>query len=375
MAAQQAIHFLGMPEGALALAELVVYLALAPKSNAVYRAYGEVRRDVEQTRNDPVPIHLRNAPTGLMKELGYGKGYRYAHDYEEGVVAQQNLPENLAGTSILRADHPRIRARAGGTAATDTRNLRIDQRHRGARMSSGRLGGRGAEELRSLDIIASVAPHAEGSALIKMGNTHVLCTATVEEKVPGWMKGKGNGWVTAEYAMLPRATKQRTQREAVQGKQGGRTVEIQRLIGRSLRSVVNLKALGERQIIVDCDVILADGGTRCASITGGYVAMAQAIRKLREQERISRDPIEAAVAAVSVGVVKGQPLLDIDYSEDSSADVDFNVVMTDQHAFVEIQGTAEKSPFTPATLDELLVLASTGLDNLFEAQKKALARL
>jgi ribonuclease PH len=226
-----------------------------------------------------------------------------------------------------------------------------------------------------LDIIASVAPHAEGSALIKMGNTHVLCTATVEERVPGWMKGKGNGWVTAEYAMLPRATKQRTQREAVQGKQGGRTVEIQRLIGRSLRSVINLKALGERQIIVDCDVILADGGTRCASITGGYVAMAQAIRKLREQERIGRDPIEAAVAAVSVGVVKGQPLLDIDYSEDSSADVDFNVVMTDQHAFVEIQGTAEKSPFTPATLDELLSLASTGLDSLFEAQKKALARL
>jgi ribonuclease PH len=226
-----------------------------------------------------------------------------------------------------------------------------------------------------LDIIASVAPHAEGSALIKMGNTHVLCTATVEERVPGWMKGKGNGWVTAEYAMLPRATKQRTQREAVQGKQGGRTVEIQRLIGRSLRSVINLKALGERQIIVDCDVILADGGTRCASITGGYVAMAQAIRKLREQERIGRDPIEAAVAAVSVGVVKGQPLLDIDYSEDSSADVDFNVVMTDQHAFVEIQGTAEKSPFTPATLDELLILASTGLDSLFEAQNKALARL
>jgi ribonuclease PH len=242
-------------------------------------------------------------------------------------------------------------------------------------MSSGRSGGREAEELRSLDIIASVAPHAEGSALIKMGNTHVLCTATVEERVPGWMKGKGNGWVTAEYAMLPRATKQRTQREAVQGKQGGRTVEIQRLIGRSLRSVINLKALGERQIIVDCDVILADGGTRCASITGGYVAMAQAIRKLREQERIGRDPIEAAVAAVSVGVVKGQPLLDIDYSEDSSADVDFNVVMTDQHAFVEIQGTAEKSPFTPATLDELLILASTGLDSLFEAQKKALARL
>ena len=242
-------------------------------------------------------------------------------------------------------------------------------------MSLGRSGGRGAEELRPIDIIASVAPNAEGSALIKMGNTHVLCTATVEEKVPGWMKGKGSGWVTAEYAMLPRATKQRTLREAVQGKQGGRTVEIQRLIGRSLRSVVNLQALGERQIIVDCDVILADGGTRCASITGGYVAMAQAIRKLKEQERVRRDPLEAAVAAVSVGVVKGVPLLDIDYSEDSEADVDFNVVMTDQQGFVEIQGTAEKRPFTSSTLDELLILASTGLDALFEAQKKALARI
>ncbi len=242
-------------------------------------------------------------------------------------------------------------------------------------MTPSRLGGRGAEELRPVDIIAGVAPHAEGSALIKVGNTHVLCTATVEEKVPGWMKGRGSGWVTAEYSMLPRATKQRTQREAVQGKQGGRTVEIQRLIGRSLRSVINLKALGERQIIIDCDVILADGGTRCASITGGYVALAQAIRNLRAQERISRDPIDAAVAAVSVGVVKGRSLLDIDYSEDSSAEVDFNVVMTDQNAFVEIQGTAEKSPFTPGTLDELLVLASTGLDQLFEAQKKALARI
>lgn len=242
-------------------------------------------------------------------------------------------------------------------------------------MSSGRSGGRGSEEMRHVDIIASVAPHAEGSALIKIGNTHVLCTATVEEKVPGWMKGKGNGWVTAEYSMLPRATRQRTQREAVQGKQGGRTVEIQRLIGRSLRSVVNLQALGERQIIVDCDVILADGGTRCASITGGYVAMAQAIKKLKELERVRRDPLDAAVAAVSVGVVKGLPLLDIDYSEDSSADVDFNVVMTDQQAFVEIQGTAEKSPFTSSTLEELLMLASSGLDLLFEAQKKALARI
>jgi ribonuclease PH len=241
-------------------------------------------------------------------------------------------------------------------------------------MSAGRLGGRSPEELRNVDIIAGVAPNAEGSALIKMGNTHVICTATVDEKVPGWMKGRGSGWVTAEYAMLPRATKQRTQREAVQGKQGGRTVEIQRLIGRSLRSVVNLKAIGERQIIVDCDVIQADGGTRCASITGGYVALAQAIKKLRDDGRLSRDPLEAAVAAVSVGVVRGAPMLDIDYSEDSAADVDFNVVMTDLHTFVEIQGTAEKSPFSHDTLTELLVLASTGLDSLFEAQKKAIAR-
>jgi ribonuclease PH len=241
-------------------------------------------------------------------------------------------------------------------------------------MSAGRLGGRSPEELRNVDIIAGVAPNAEGSALIKMGNTHVICTATVDEKVPGWMKGRGSGWVTAEYAMLPRATKQRTQREAVQGKQGGRTVEIQRLIGRSLRSVVNLKAMGERQIIVDCDVIQADGGTRCASITGGYVALAQAIKKLRDDGRLSRDPLEAAVAAVSVGVVRGAPMLDIDYSEDSAADVDFNVVMTDLHTFVEIQGTAEKSPFSHDTLTELLVLASTGLDSLFEAQKKAIAR-
>ncbi len=241
-------------------------------------------------------------------------------------------------------------------------------------MSAGRLGGRSPEELRNVDIIAGVAPNAEGSALIKMGNTHVICTATVDEKVPGWMKGRGSGWVTAEYAMLPRATKQRTQREAVQGKQGGRTVEIQRLIGRSLRSVVNLKAMGERQIIVDCDVIQADGGTRCASITGGYVALAQAIKKLRDDGRLSRDPLEAAVAAVSVGVVRGAPMLDIDYSEDSAADVDFNVVMTDLHTFVEIQGTAEKSPFSHDTLTELLVLASTGLDSLFEAQKKAIER-
>jgi len=235
-----------------------------------------------------------------------------------------------------------------------------------------RANGRDAESLRPLDIIGNVAPYAEGSALIKLGNTHVLCTATVEERVPGWLRGKGGGWITAEYSMLPRATKERTQREAVQGKQGGRTVEIQRLIARSLRSVVNLQALGERQIIVDCDVILADGGTRCAAISGGYVAMTLAIRKLNSEGRTRRDPLEAAVAAVSVGVVRRTPMLDLDHSEDAGADVDVNVVMTDAQAFVEIQGTAEREPFLPSTLDELLLLASSGLDAIFAAQRNVL---
>jgi ribonuclease PH len=241
-----------------------------------------------------------------------------------------------------------------------------------ANVSPARTNGRDAESLRPLDIIAGVAPYAEGSALIKLGNTHVLCTATVEERVPGWLRGKGRGWVTAEYSMLPRATKDRTRREAVEGKQGGRTVEIQRLIGRALRSVVDLQALGERQIIIDCDVILADGGTRCAAISGGYVALAQALRRLHEDGKTRRYPLVRAVGAVSVGVVKQTPMLDLDHAEDSGADVDVNVVMTDQHAFVELQGTAEGEPFLPATLDELLVLASSGLDTIFAAQRKAL---
>ncbi|MEA2523789.1 MAG: ribonuclease [Thermomicrobiales bacterium] len=232
---------------------------------------------------------------------------------------------------------------------------------------------RGPEQLRPLEIIPNAAPFAEGSALIKLGRTHVLCAATVEDRVPRWLSNKGSGWVTAEYSMLPRATRQRTQREATQGKQGGRTVEIQRLIGRSLRAVVDLQALGEKQIIVDCDVLLADGGTRCAAITGSFVALALAVRRLQEAKRLKRDPIRNAVAAVSVGVVRGAPLLDLDYDEDAAADVDCNIVMTDLHAFVEIQGTAERSPFLPATLDELLVMASTGLDQLFAAQRAAIA--
>ncbi|MGH2558804.1 MAG: ribonuclease PH [Thermomicrobiales bacterium] len=233
---------------------------------------------------------------------------------------------------------------------------------------------RNAESMRPVEIIPGAAPNAEGSALIKIGGTHVLCAASVDERVPRWMMNKGRGWVTAEYSMLPRATRQRTQREATQGRQGGRTVEIQRLIGRALRAVVDLEAMGERQIILDCDVLQADGGTRCASITGAYVALALAFQRLMEQKRIKRNPLKAAVAAVSVGIVRGVPMLDLDYDEDAAADVDFNVVMTDGNAFVELQGTAERDPFMPATLDEILVLASTGLDRLFAMQRGALRR-
>ena len=231
---------------------------------------------------------------------------------------------------------------------------------------------RTVEQARPISIQTGTMPSAEGSATIALGNTVVLCAATVEERVPKWISQRGRGWVTAEYGMLPRATKERTRREAVEGKQGGRTVEIQRLIGRSLRAIIDLDRLGERQIILDCDVLSADGGTRCASITGAYVAMALAIRKLIEQKRLRDDPLLGQVAAISAGVVKGIPMLDLDYSEDAGADVDFNVVMTDAHAFVEIQGTAEGQPFMPATLDEILVLASTGLDQLFAAQRQAL---
>jgi ribonuclease PH len=231
---------------------------------------------------------------------------------------------------------------------------------------------RALDGLRPVEIIPGFAPYAEGSALIKLGETHVLCTATVETSVPDWMKGKGRGWVTAEYAMLPRSSPRRIKRESRTGKQDGRTVEIQRLIGRALRSVTDLEALGERSVILDCDVLQADGGTRCASITGAYVAFALACRKLLAEKQIRKQPLKSAVAAVSVGVLRGVPLLDLDYREDSKADVDANIVMTDRNAFVEIQGTAETEPFSPETLERLLALARTGLDELFAAQQMAL---
>ncbi len=235
-----------------------------------------------------------------------------------------------------------------------------------------RSGGRAADQLRQFAIDPGISPYAEGSALIKIGNTHVYCTASVEDRVPPWMKGKGRGWVTAEYSMLPRATKERTQREAARGKQGGRTVEIQRLIGRSLRAAIDLDALGEFQITIDCDVIQADGGTRCAAITGGYVALAQAVRLLQKTRKITSHPIKRQIAAISAGVIKGAPVLDLDYAEDSAAEVDFNVIMTSEGHFVEVQGTAEGKAFPRATLDQILDLATGGIEELFAAQRAAI---
>ncbi len=228
-------------------------------------------------------------------------------------------------------------------------------------------------EMRAVTIETGVARHAEGSALIALGDTRVLCAASIEERVPAFLKGSGSGWVTAEYGMLPRATHTRSAREAAQGKQGGRTLEIQRLIGRSLRSVMELRGLGERTITLDCDVLQADGGTRCAGITGACVALAMALAKLCRDGKIPRWPLRETVAAVSVGICAGQPVLDLAYAEDAEADVDCNVVGTASGAFVEIQGTAERRPFTEEQLGELLALARRGLKKLREIQTEVLA--
>ena len=233
-----------------------------------------------------------------------------------------------------------------------------------------RNDGRTKETLRPITIETGKNLHAEGSAFITVGDTQVLCLATVEEKIPFFLRDTGKGWVTAEYAMLPRATTERTRRERRGA--GGRTMEIQRLIGRSLRAVVDLHKLGERSITVDCDVLQADGGTRCASITGAYVAMSLAIKKLIEEEKIAASPIKDHVAAISVGIVEGKPVLDLDYSEDSTAHVDMNIVMTGGGKFVEIQGTAEEEPFSHDEMSQLITIAQTGLTNIFEIQEQAI---
>ena len=236
-----------------------------------------------------------------------------------------------------------------------------------------RSGNRAADALRDVRMTRHYTMHAEGSVLIEFGNTKVLCTASVEEKVPPHKRGSGEGWVTAEYGMLPRATHTRSDREAARGKQSGRTQEIQRLIGRSLRSVFDLKLLGERTIHLDCDVLQADGGTRTAAITGAYVAAHDAVAFLLANGKIATSPITAAVAAVSVGIVQGVPMLDLDYPEDSACDTDMNVVMTGAGHFVEVQGTAEGAPFSRQEMNQLLVLAESGIANLVKLQIKYLS--
>ena len=236
-----------------------------------------------------------------------------------------------------------------------------------------RPSGRAPDQLRDVRIERRFTRHAEGSVLIAFGDTRVLCTASVEAKAPAFLRGKGEGWVTAEYGMLPRATHTRSDREAARGKQGGRTLEIQRLIGRALRACVDRNALGERTITLDCDVLQADGGTRTAAITGAYVALVDAVRWLQARREISKDPIHGAVAAVSVGISRGVPVLDLDYAEDSSCDTDMNVVMNDGGGFIEVQGTAEGHAFRRDEMDALLALAEQGIAELLAAQQAALA--
>ncbi|WP_252177628.1 ribonuclease PH [Endozoicomonas sp. 4G] len=236
-----------------------------------------------------------------------------------------------------------------------------------------RPSGRTADQLRDIKITREYTMHAEGSVLVEFGNTKVICTASVDRSVPRFLKGSGQGWVTAEYGMLPRSTTDRMGREAARGKQGGRTLEIQRLIGRSLRAAVDLKKLGENTITIDCDVIQADGGTRTASITGACVALVDAIRHMQRKKMIKNDPFLQMIASVSVGIYQGSPVLDLDYPEDSNAETDMNVVMTEEGGFIEIQGTAEAAPFSQNEMTAMLALAKAGIDDLVKLQKEALA--
>ncbi len=231
---------------------------------------------------------------------------------------------------------------------------------------------RAADELRPIRITRPFTKHAEGSVLVAFGDTQVICTASIEERVPPFLKGKGRGWVTAEYGMLPRSTHTRMQREASRGRQDGRTLEIQRLIGRSLRAVIDLEALGERTITLDCDVIQADGGTRTAAITGGFVALTDAVRYLMKRKQVKKNPLHGQVAAVSVGIFQGEPVLDLDYAEDSEAETDMNVVMNDAGAFIELQGTAEGHAFRMEELQAMLELARGGINQLLAKQQEAL---
>ncbi len=235
-----------------------------------------------------------------------------------------------------------------------------------------RPSGRAPDEMRAIKITRHYTKHAEGSVLVEFGDTKVLCNASVESRVPGFLKGSGQGWVTAEYGMLPRSTGSRMGREAARGGQGGRTMEIQRLIGRSLRAAMDLKKLGEHSITIDCDVIQADGGTRTASITGGYVALVDAIQSMLDKKQIKASPLQRQIASISVGVFDGTPVVDLDYPEDSDCETDMNVVMDDSGGFIEIQGTAEGAPFQSEELNSMLTLAKTAIANLMTAQTQAL---
>lgn len=235
-----------------------------------------------------------------------------------------------------------------------------------------RQDGRKDNELRKIKITKDYIKYAEGSCLIELGDTKVITTATVEESVPPFLKGKGTGWITAEYGMIPRSCKTRVQREAAKGKLGGRTHEIQRLIGRSMRAVVDMKVLGERTVWMDCDAIQADGGTRCASITGSFIALALALERMRKNKVLDCVPLSDYVAAVSVGILGGRPILDLDYNEDSSAEVDMNIIMTGKGRFIEVQGTAEREPFTKEDMNSLLALAKKGVDEMVVLEKKVL---
>ena len=235
-----------------------------------------------------------------------------------------------------------------------------------------RIDNRENNQLRPISFVRNFTKHAEGAVLVSYGDTKVLCTASIETQVPRWLKGTGKGWITAEYGMLPRATHERTQREAAKGKQSGRTQEIQRLIGRSLRAMVDLEKLGENTIHIDCDVLQADGGTRTASITGAAVALVDALEKLQAAKKLKADPLVGLVAAVSVGIKNGEVLLDLNYSEDSSCDTDLNVVMTQKGEFIDIQGTAEEKPFTRAQVDEMLAIAEEGIKQLIAEQQAVL---
>ena len=236
-----------------------------------------------------------------------------------------------------------------------------------------RPSGRNVDQLRTVRFTTGYTRHAEGSVLAEFGDTRVLCTASVENRVPPWMRGNGSGWVTAEYGMLPRSTNTRMGREAARGKQGGRTLEIQRLIGRSLRAVIDLEALGERTVTLDCDVIQADGGTRTAAISGAYVALALAMHQLTAEGKIRKNPLYGQVAAVSVGVYRGQPVLDLDYAEDSEAETDMNIVMNEAGRFIEVQGTAEGHAFTDDELAGMLALAKAGIEDIIAVQNEALS--